>query len=113
MQKEIKKGIKVLAGDKLTPEIHLIQPGFTYNTCKTFTKLKKEYINWKKNHAHRENSRYIYQNDLDETCFQHEMTYGDFKDLPRRTASDKALHNKAFNIAKNTKIVDNNVGLLP
>ena len=50
---------------------------------------------------------------LDETCFQHEMTYGDFKDLPKRTPSDKALHNKAFNIAKNTKIVDNNVGLLP
>ena len=67
----------------------------------------------KKNHAQRENSRYIYQNDLDETCFQHEMTYGDFKDLPKRTPSDKALHNKAFSIAKNTKIVDNNVGLLP
>ena len=31
------------------------------------------------------------------------MGYGDFKDLPRRTASDKALHNKAFNIAKNPK----------
>ena len=31
------------------------------------------------------------------------MTYGDFKDLPRKTASDKMLHNKAFNIAKNRK----------
>ena len=29
------------------------------------------------------------------------MAYGDFKDLARRTASDKALRDKAFNIAKN------------
>ena len=28
------------------------------------------------------------------------MAYGDFKDLTRRTASDKILHDKAFNIAK-------------
>ena len=27
----------------------------------------------------------------------------DFKDLPKRTASDKILRNKAFNIAKNPK----------
>ena len=31
------------------------------------------------------------------------MTYGDFKDLPRRTAPDIVLHDKAFNIAKNPK----------
>ena len=29
--------------------------------------------------------------------------YGNFKDLTRRTASDKILHDKAFNIAKNSK----------
>ena len=29
------------------------------------------------------------------------MPYGDFKDLPRRTASAKVLRDKAFNIAKN------------
>ena len=28
------------------------------------------------------------------------MDFGDFKDLPRRTASDKVLHDKGFNIAK-------------
>ena len=33
------------------------------------------------------------------------MAYGDFKDLPRRTASDKILHAKAFNIAKIPKYV--------
>ena len=31
------------------------------------------------------------------------MTYGDFKDLPRRKASDKVLRDKAFNIAKRPK----------
>ena len=31
------------------------------------------------------------------------MAYGDFKKLARRTASDKTLRDKAFNIAKNPK----------
>ena len=31
------------------------------------------------------------------------MAYGDFKDLKRRTFSDKVLRDKAFNIAKNPK----------
>ena len=48
-------------------------------------------------------SRYIYKNELDKACFQHDMTYGDFKDLARKTASDKFLRDKAFNIAKNPK----------
>ena len=34
-------------------------------------------------------SRYIYQNELDEACFQHDMTCGDFKDLPKRISYDK------------------------
>ena len=46
-------------------------------------------------------TNYIYKNELDKACFQHDMAYGDFKDLARRTASDKVLRNKAFNIAKN------------
>ena len=46
-------------------------------------------------------SQYIYQNVLDKSILQHDMVYGDFKDL--RTASDKTLHDKAFNIAKNPK----------
>ena len=31
------------------------------------------------------------------------MAYGDFKDLTRRTVSDKILRDKAFDIAKNLK----------
>ena len=47
--------------------------------------------------------RYIYQNELDKACLQHDMVYADFKDLTRRTTSDKILPDKAFNIAKNLK----------
>ena len=42
--------------------------------------------------------QYIYQNKLDKTCFQHDMDYGDFKNLTRRTASDQVVREKAFNI---------------
>ena len=48
-------------------------------------------------------SRYIYQNELGKACFQHDMANVDFKDLTRRTASDKILRDKAFNITKKPK----------
>ena len=48
-------------------------------------------------------SWYIYWNVLGKSCFQHNMTYADFKDLTRETASDKILLDKAFDIAKNQK----------
>ena len=31
----------LLAGDRFMPEMHLRQPGFTYSTCGTFTKIKE------------------------------------------------------------------------
>ena len=46
---------------------------------------------------------YIYKNELDKVCFQHDMAYGDFKDIKRRTTFDKILRDKAYNIAKNPK----------
>ena len=48
-------------------------------------------------------SQYIYQNELDKSCFQHDIDYGDFKDLTGRTASYKILRDKAFSTAKNPK----------
>ena len=48
-------------------------------------------------------SRFIYQNELDKACFQHDTAYGDFKDLNIRTFADKVLRDEAFNIAKNPK----------
>ena len=40
---------------------------------------------------------------MDKSCFQHDMSYGDFKDLEKRTQSDKVLEDKAFEIANNPK----------
>ena len=45
----------------------------------------------------------IYLSKRTKACFQHDMAYGDFKDLTRRIASDKILHDKTFNIAKYLK----------
>ena len=47
-------------------------------------------------------TKYIYRNESDKTCFQHDMAYEDFKDLVRIKASNKVF-NKAFNVAKNVK----------
>ena len=62
-------------------------------------KTKKKYKSLKKETG----DLYIYQNELDKACFQQDMADGDFKDLTIRTASDKILRDKAFNIAKNPK----------
>ena len=55
--------------------------------------IKKELKGLKK-----EEIQDIYRNKLDRACFQHHMTYGDFKDLPRRTASDKVSCFYGFSI---------------
>ena len=89
----------LLAGDECTPEIHLKQRRFTYSTCGPFTKNKERIQKFKETG----DSRYIYKNELDKACFQHDMAYGDFKDLAKRTASDKVLRDKAFKIASNPK----------
>ena len=81
------------------PEMHLKQPGFTDSACRPFTKNKKRIQKFKGTG----DTSFIYKNELDKACFQHDMAYGDFKDLARRTASDKILKDKALNIAKNPK----------
>ena len=77
------------------PEMHLRQPQFVYSACGPFTK-NKERIQKNKETG---DASYIYKNELDKACFQHDMAYGDFKDLPKITAADKVLRNKAFKIA--------------
>ena len=37
------------------------------------------------------NTDFIYRNELDKACFQHDMTYDKSKDLVKRTQSDKDL----------------------
>ena len=89
----------LLAGDKFMPEMHLKQSGFTYSVFGLFTKNKEQIPKFKETL----DTNYIYKNELDKACFQHDMAYGDFKDLKRRTFSDKVLRDQAFNIAKNHK----------
>ena len=89
----------LLTGDIFMPEMHLRQPGFTYSTCGLFIKNMERIITFKETG----DLQYIYQNKLDKACFYHDIAYGDFKDLARRTASDKILHDKQFNIAENSK----------
>ena len=49
------------------------------------------------------NTNFIYRNELDKACFQHDMAYGKSKDLIKRTQSDKVLKDKAFKIASDPK----------
>ena len=89
----------LLAGDEFMPEMHLKQPEFTYSVCGESTKRKERIHKFKQTG----DSRYIYRNELDKACFQHDMAYGDCKDLAKRAAADKVLKNKAFNVAKDRK----------
>ena len=89
----------LLVGDKFMLEMHLKQPGFTYSACGPFTKNKERIQKFKETG----NTDFIYKNELDKACFQHDMAYGHFKDLERRTQSDNVLRDKAFKIGSNPK----------
>ena len=81
------------------PEMHLKQPGFTYSACDQFTKNKERIENFMQTG----NTNFVYKNELDKACFQHDMAYGKSKNLAKRTQSDKVLKNKAFKIASDPK----------
>ena len=87
------------AGNKLMPEMHLKQPGFTYSACFPFTKNKERVENFMQTG----NTDFIYKNELDKAYFQHDMAYSKSKDLAKRTQSDKVLRDKAFKIASDPK----------
>ena len=89
----------LLVGDKFMSEMHLKQPGFTYSACGLFTKSKERIEKFMKTG----NTDFIYKNELDKACFQHDMAYGKSKDLVKRTQSDKRLKDKAFKIASDPK----------
>ena len=56
------------------PEMYLRQPRFTYSASEPFTRNKERIKKIKETG----DSRYIYQNELDKACFQHDIAYGDF-----------------------------------
>ena len=82
----------LLVGDKFMPEMHLKQPGFTYSASSLFTKNKERIEKLMQTG----NTDFIYRNELDKACFQHDMACGKTKDLVKRTQSDKVLRDKAF-----------------
>ena len=89
----------LLVGEKFMPEVHLRQPGFNYSACGVFTNNKGRIEKFIKTG----NTDFIYKNELDKACFQHDMAYGKSKDLVKRTQSDKVLRDKAFKIASDPK----------
>ena len=70
----------LLAGDKCMPEMLLRQPRFTYRAYGPFTKNKVRIQKFKE----ARDSQYMYQSELDKTCFQHDRAYGDIKDLTKK-----------------------------
>ena len=75
----------LLAGGKFMPETRLKQPGFTYSAFGPFTRNKQRIQKFMQTG----DTNYIYKNELDKACFQHDMAYGKCKDLKRRTQLDK------------------------
>ena len=61
------------------PEMHLRQPGLHIVLVDHLQKIKKEYKKLETG-----DFWHIYQNELDEACFQHDMAFWDFKDLTRQ-----------------------------
>ena len=89
----------LLVGDKFMPNLHLKQLGFTYSACGPFSRSKEGTEKFMQTG----NTDFIYRNDLDKACFQHDMTYGKSKDLAKRTQSHKVLRDKAFKIVSDSK----------
>ena len=89
----------LLVRDKFMPDMHLKQRRFTYSACGPFTKNKERTEKFMQTG----NTNFIYKNELDKACFQHDMAYGKSKDLTKRTQSDKVLKYKAFKIASDPK----------
>ena len=62
----------LLAGDKIMPELHLVDPIVKkYGACAPFTKHTQRIQDF----LNAGNLSYIYKNDLDKACFQYDMAY--------------------------------------
>ena len=59
----------LLVADKFMPEMHFKQPGFTYSACGPFTKNKERIVKFMQTR----NTDFIYKNEFDKACFQHDM----------------------------------------
>ena len=89
----------LLAGDKFMPEMHLRQPKFVYSACGSFTRHKERIKEFKCTG----DTRYLYRNELDKTCFKYDAAYSKYKNVENRLISDQKLRNSAYDIASNRK----------
>ena len=76
-----------------------MHPQFVFSACEPFT-IHKERI---KKFKQTGDTRYIYRNELNKTCFQHNSACADHKELINRTEPDKVLRDKAYDVASNSK----------
>ena len=103
----------LLAEDKFMPEMQLKQPasldksGFTYSASEAFTKNKERIQKFEE----KKDTKLFYKNELVKACFQHDMAYGNFKDLARRTTSETVLREKTFSISKTPRYDEYQRGL--
>ena len=93
--------------DTFMPEMHFKQSSFTYSACGLFTKNKERIERFMQTG----NTDFIYKNELNKACFQHDMAYGKSKDLAKRTQSDKVLRDKALKIVSDPKYDGDQRGL--
>ena len=94
-------------GEIFMPEMHLRPTGFTYSACGPFTENKEIMQIFKETG----DSQYVYQNKLDKACFQHDMAYGDFKDLTKAQLLIKCCVIKHVILLKIQNMIDINVDL--
>ena len=96
MNKVVDKFLKI--GNRFMPEMHL---RFTYSACGPFTKNKQRTQKFMETG----DTKYIYRNELDQACFQHDMVYN-FKDFKRRTYSDKFFKIKLLKLQAIQNMMD-------
>ena len=90
----------LLTADNFMPETHFkdLKVG-TYSACSLFTRHNNRINKF----IQTGDTNYIYKNELDKACFAHDAAYSNFKDIKNRTAADKILRDKAYEIAKDPK----------
>ena len=88
--------------NEFIPEVHLKQPGFTYSACEAFTKHHERIQKFRETG----NLKHLYRNKLDKSCFAHYAANFDSNDLAKITITDQTLKDRAYEIARNRKLMD-------
>ena len=88
----------MLIRDKSMPKLHLRQKEFTFSASGSFAKYREKIQSIKET----SNLKYIFKNELDKTCFSHDVAYAD-KDVAKRTVSEKILKDRTYDISWNPK----------